>query len=63
MSKRMVLTEYYELCEGGVCDDLLTEAEKLEARMARTRRQRDKAARMDQDGRETSMGAEVSRHP
>ncbi len=28
MSKRMVLTEYYELCEGGICDDLLTEAEK-----------------------------------
>tara|TARA_Y100000034_G_scaffold128727_1_gene183877 strand:+ start:933 stop:1526 length:594 start_codon:yes stop_codon:yes gene_type:complete len=24
----MVLTEYYELCEGGICDDLLTEAEK-----------------------------------
>ena len=30
MSKKMVLTEYYELCEGGVCDDLLTEGEKLE---------------------------------
>ncbi len=24
----MVLTEYYELCEGGVCRDLLTEEEK-----------------------------------
>lgn len=28
MSKKMVLTEYYELCEGGVCRDLLTEDEK-----------------------------------
>ena len=27
MSK-MLLREYYELCEGGVCQDLLTEAEK-----------------------------------
>ena len=24
----MVLTEYYELCEGGICQDLLTEDEK-----------------------------------
>ena len=30
MSKKMVLTEYYELCEGGVCEDLLTENEKTE---------------------------------
>jgi len=28
MSKKMLLREYYELCEGGVCQDLLTEAEK-----------------------------------
>ena len=28
MSKKMVLTEYYELCEGGICRDLLTEEEK-----------------------------------
>tara|TARA_R110002110_G_scaffold312072_1_gene525489 strand:+ start:374 stop:979 length:606 start_codon:yes stop_codon:yes gene_type:complete len=28
MSKKMVLTEYYELCEGGICQDLLTEDEK-----------------------------------
>ena len=28
--KQMVLTEYYELCEGGVCRDLLTEDEKYE---------------------------------
>ena len=27
MSK-VLLREYYELCEGGVCQDLLTEAEK-----------------------------------
>jgi hypothetical protein len=27
MSKKL-LREYYELCEGGVCQDLLTEAEK-----------------------------------
>ena len=25
---KLLLTEYYELCEGGVCQDLLTEAEK-----------------------------------
>jgi hypothetical protein len=25
---KFLLTEYYELCEGGVCQDLLTEAEK-----------------------------------
>ena len=24
----MVLTEYYALCDGGVCQDLLTETEK-----------------------------------
>lgn len=28
MSKKMLLREYYELCEGGVCQDLLTESEK-----------------------------------
>ena len=28
MKKKMLLTEYYELCEGGVCQDLLTEDEK-----------------------------------
>ena len=27
MGKKL-LREYYELCEGGVCQDLLTEAEK-----------------------------------
>ena len=25
---KLLLTEYYELCEGGVCQDLLTEQEK-----------------------------------
>ena len=25
---KVLLKEYYELCEGGVCQDLLTEAEK-----------------------------------
>ena len=25
---KLLLTEYYELCEGGICQDLLTEAEK-----------------------------------
>ena len=28
MSKKVLLREYYELCEGGVCQDMLTEAEK-----------------------------------
>ena len=28
MSKKMLLREYYELCDGGACKDLLTEAEK-----------------------------------
>jgi hypothetical protein len=28
MSNKMVLTEYYALCDGGVCQDLLTEHEK-----------------------------------
>mgnify|MGYP003115384837 CR=1 FL=1 len=28
MTKKLLLTEYYELCEGGVCQDLLTEEEK-----------------------------------
>ena len=26
---KLLLTEYYELCEGGTCQDLLTEAEKV----------------------------------
>jgi hypothetical protein len=26
---KLLLTEYYELCEGGICQDLLTEAEKV----------------------------------
>ena len=30
MSSKMVLTEYYALCDGGVCQDLLTETEKRE---------------------------------
>jgi hypothetical protein len=30
MSKKVLLREYYELCEGGVCQDLLTEDEKRE---------------------------------
>jgi len=28
MSKKVLLREYYELCEGGVCQDLLTEEER-----------------------------------
>jgi len=28
MSNKIILREYYELCEGGVCQDLLTEEEK-----------------------------------
>jgi len=28
MSNKMVLTEYYALCDGGTCQDLLTEQEK-----------------------------------
>ena len=28
MSDKLLLREYYELCEGGVCQDILTEAEK-----------------------------------
>ena len=27
--KKVLLSEYYELCEGGVCQDLLTEEEKI----------------------------------
>jgi len=30
MSKKIVLREYYEMCEGGVCQDHLNEAEKIE---------------------------------
>jgi hypothetical protein len=29
-ANRVLLTEYYELCEGGVCQDHLTESEKAE---------------------------------
>ena len=32
MSNKLILREYYELCEGGVCEDHLTEAEKKEVR-------------------------------
>ena len=28
MTEKMVIREYYELCDGGICQDLLTEAEK-----------------------------------
>ena len=27
---KYLLREYYELCEGGICQDFLTEAEKVE---------------------------------
>lgn len=27
---KYLLREYYELCEGGICQDLLTESEKVE---------------------------------
>lgn len=30
MEQKFLLREYYELCEGGVCQDLLTEEEKVE---------------------------------
>ena len=32
MSDKVLLREYYALCEGGYCDDLLTEAEKTDIR-------------------------------
>ena len=32
MPNKLILREYYELCEGGVCEDYLTEAEKIEVR-------------------------------
>ena len=32
MSNKLILREYYALCEGGVCKDYLTEAEKLEVK-------------------------------
>ena len=28
MTEKMVIREYYELCDGGICQDLLTESEK-----------------------------------
>ena len=31
-----LLREFYELCPGGVCEDLLTEAEKIESREGKT---------------------------
>ena len=36
MSKKYLLREYYELCSGGVCQDLLNEAEKLEVKNGAT---------------------------
>ena len=30
--KQYLLREYYELCEGGICQDFLTESEKMEVR-------------------------------
>ena len=30
MSEKVLLREFYELCEGGICQDLLTEQEKME---------------------------------
>ena len=30
MSDKLLLREYFELCEGGVCQDFLTESEKVE---------------------------------
>jgi hypothetical protein len=30
--KQYLLREYYELCEGGICQDFLTESEKIEVR-------------------------------
>ena len=30
MSNKYLLREYYELCEGGLCQDFLTESEKNE---------------------------------
>ena len=32
MSKKYLLREYYELCSGGVCQDLLSESEKAEVK-------------------------------
>ncbi len=32
MSDKFLLREYYKLCEGGVCQDLLTEDEKKDVR-------------------------------
>ena len=36
MSKKYLLREYYELCSGGVCQDLLSESEKLEVKNGAT---------------------------
>ncbi len=32
MSEKYVLREYYQLCDGGVCQDFLTESEKIDIR-------------------------------
>ena len=46
---KVLLREYYELCEGGVCQDLLTEEEKRYAAEAKTQQaEREKAALQDQ---------------
>jgi len=36
MSKKYLLREYYELCSGGVCQDLLTEDEKIQVKSGAT---------------------------
>ena len=36
MSKKYLLREYYELCSGGVCQDLLSESEKIEVKNGAT---------------------------
>ena len=36
MSKKYLLREYYELCAGGVCQDLLSESEKIEVKNGAT---------------------------
>ena len=36
MSNKYLLREYYELCAGGVCEDLLTEDEKIQAKNGAT---------------------------
>ena len=36
MSNKYLLREYYELCAGGVCEDLLTEEEKIQSKNGAT---------------------------